>query len=392
MCHEEFHSHLADFGLPEQDIESLFFEIDQNKDGLIDLCEFESAYTRYVQCTSDSAFAVLPLQVKVNESYIVTDELLGEGGFATVYRGTVRKTGEAVAVKQMSDNQDCKLISLEVGLLRSCQHPGVIGFVDFLHDAPSYYMVTELVEGGELFDRIVSKEHYAEVDARKVIHRLLQVTEHLHSINIVHRDYKPENLLLKSMHDDSDMRLCDFGFATLAKGRSITQVVGTPGYMAPEVLHEKPYGVEVDLWATGILMFMLIEGAAPFYDEDPDKLDDLVKKAVLDFDPEMWCAVSPEAKDLVSLLLHRAPHMRITAQQALKHKWFTELEENLQFPLCGVTSDKIKSVKRNFARIRMKTAGRSIMMARSLSSLSNTSKFSSGPLSQGMSLSPCASP
>jgi len=274
--------------------------------------------------------------------------------------------GNAVAIKIIKDTNDVKPIKQEVALLRSCQHPGVITFEDFIHESTNYYMILELCEGGELFDRIVSKEAYAEVDARRVIRTLLQVTEHLHGMSIVHRDYKPENLLLKSLYDDSDMRLCDFGLATLASGRNLTEVVGTPGYMAPELLSrttqhdawflEVAYGTEVDLWAVGVLMFVLVEGAAPFYDDDPKLLDEQVKTAKLEFDDEMWEHCHKDAKELVTRLLEKKPEKRITATEALQHSWFAgHTDDDCTGPdhKLGVTLSHLQKLKRDLDTNRM---------------------------------------
>lgn len=385
----EFMTYLSDFGIPDDKVEALFYAMDTSADGTIDLCEFEQAFDEYIHITNDSAVSATPRAVPISRKYLISDTLLGEGGFASVMKGKLRDSGEPVAVKVIGDNVDCGPIKQEVALLRSCQHPGVIKFMDFIHESPNYYMVTELVEGGELFDRIVSKEAYAEADARKVILTLLRVTEHLHSLGIVHRDYKPENLLLKSMDDDSDMRLCDFGFATLAKGRSLTQVVGTPGYMAPELLKDEVYGAEVDLWSTGVLLYILIEGAAPFYDEDPDLLDEQVKAAVLDFDPEAWDPVSTEAKQLVQQLLQQDPENRITAAQALRHSWFDGDDCMLKTHQCRCTYSSLQKVKKDLAAVRLhKTIRLQCILRKSLSNLSPSTSLRYIPSSPNSPQSP----
>jgi len=147
-----------------------------------------------------------------------------------------------------------------VGIISKLQHPHVVKYFDFTQDRSHYYIVLEVVAGGELFDRIVQRVYYSEKEARDLVWVLLDVLHHIHGKRIAHRDLKPENLLLKSTHNDHDIKLADFGFATEAK-KPMRELCGTPAYVAPEIINEKPYGLEVDMWSCGVIVFILLGGS-----------------------------------------------------------------------------------------------------------------------------------
>jgi calcium/calmodulin-dependent protein kinase I len=143
------------------------------------------------------------------------------------------------------------------------------------------------VEGGELFDRIVSKSYYNEKEARDVIHTLLTAVKYCHDRDIVHRDLKPENLLLASTTDDAGLKLADFGFAAKAVGNVLRTQCGTPGYVAPEILMDKPHGKAVDMWSIGVICYIVLGGYPPFHDENQKNLFRLIKAAKYEFHPGM---------------------------------------------------------------------------------------------------------
>lgn len=137
----------------------------------------------------------------------------------------------------------------------------------------------------------------------------------------MHRDLKPENLLLTSKNDDADVKLADFGFAAKAPTQCLTTQCGTPGYVAPEILKDKPHGRPVDLWSLGVIAYILLGGYPPFHDENQKNLFRLIKAGRYEFHPEYWGGVSEEAKDFIRHLLEVNPDKRYTADQALKHSW-----------------------------------------------------------------------
>lgn len=194
----------------------------------------------------------------------------------------LQSSGEEVAVKCLdmkkidSDPTGLDDLRRETSLLGSCDHPNIIKCYDFLPDPKNcmYWMVLEIVDGGELFDRIIKKEKYNEAEARDTILELLEALKYLHDRQIVHRDLKPENLLLKSKKSDSALKLADFGFATTCNGDDQHAQCGTPGYVAPEIIKPKGnlgirYGVAVDMWSCGVILYILLGGYPPFYGDDP---------------------------------------------------------------------------------------------------------------------------
>uniref|UniRef100_A0A671RA62 calcium/calmodulin-dependent protein kinase n=1 Tax=Sinocyclocheilus anshuiensis TaxID=1608454 RepID=A0A671RA62_9TELE len=179
------------------------------------------------------------------------------------------------------------------------------------------------VTGGELFEDIVAREYYSEADASHCIHQILDSVHHIHQHDIVHRDLKPENLLLASKCKNAAVKLADFGLAIEVQGdqQAWFGFAGTPGYLSPEVLRKEAYGKPVDIWACGVILYILLVGYPPFWDEDQHKLYQQIKAGAYDFPSPEWDTVTPEAKNLINQMLTINPAKRITAQEALKHPW-----------------------------------------------------------------------
>ncbi|XP_035745272.1 calcium/calmodulin-dependent protein kinase type II delta chain isoform X3 [Egretta garzetta] len=199
-----------------------------------------------------------------------------------------------------------------------------------LHDSISeegfHYLVFDLVTGGELFEDIVAREYYSEADASHCIQQILESVNHCHLNGIVHRDLKPENLLLASKSKGAAVKLADFGLAIEVQGEQQAWFgfAGTPGYLSPEVLRKDPYGKPVDMWACGVILYILLVGYPPFWDEDQHRLYQQIKAGAYDFPSPEWDTVTPEAKDLINKMLTINPAKRITASEALKHPWICQ--------------------------------------------------------------------
>jgi len=258
-------------------------------------------------------------------------EELGSGSFSVVKLCVNKKNGKKYAAKIIDRGNDdpkkLEMVISESKILQAVHHPNIIELVD-LYQSPSHYiMVLELVTGGELFDKIVELQFYSEKDASKVTQSLLSSLEHMHSKNIVHRDLKPENLLLSSSNPDADIKLADFGLAEfLPEGvPSLTSAVGTPGYLSPEILLTleggPPYGTSTDMWSTGVILYILLCGFPPFYEEDEEDLYDSIIEGKFSFPDPYWSKVSDSAKDLITKLLVVDPNHRISSKQALEHPW-----------------------------------------------------------------------
>ncbi|RTG89736.1 calcium/calmodulin-dependent protein kinase (CaM kinase) II [Schistosoma bovis] len=184
------------------------------------------------------------------------------------------------------------------------------------------------VTGGELFEDIVAREFYSEADASNCMQQIIESVNYCHQNNIVHRDLKPENLLLASKSKGAAVKLADFGLAIEVQGDQPAWFgfAGTPGYLSPEVLRKEPYGKAVDVWACGVILYILLVGYPPFWDEDQNRLYSQIKSGAYDYPSPEWDTVTPEAKNLINLMLTVSPARRITAAEALKHPWICQRE------------------------------------------------------------------
>ncbi|XP_062352939.1 calcium/calmodulin-dependent protein kinase type II subunit gamma isoform X1 [Cinclus cinclus] len=219
--------------------------------------------------------------------------------------------------------QDHQKLEREARICRLLKHPNIVRLHDSISEEGFHYLVFDLVTGGELFEDIVAREYYSEADASHCIHQILESVNHIHQHDIVHRDLKPENLLLASKCKGAAVKLADFGLAIEVQGEQQAWFgfAGTPGYLSPEVLRKDPYGKPVDIWACGVILYILLVGYPPFWDEDQHKLYQQIKAGAYDFPSPEWDTVTPEAKNLINQMLTINPAKRITADQALKHPW-----------------------------------------------------------------------
>lgn len=226
--------------------------------------------------------------------------------------------------------QDLDRLQTEMDILKKVKHANIIALEDLFETADHFYIVTELVTGGELFDKIVEKGNYSEHDAAILVRKMLSAIDYLHHLGIVHRDLKPENLLLKDHSDISEVKLADFGLSKIVgqAGMTLMQTAcGTPGYVAPEVLKACGYGPEVDLWSIGVITYILLCGFPPFYHEELPLLFDQIMEAQYEFPEEYWDPISQDAKDFIKKLLVVEPEQRMNTTQALDHPWLVNAEK-----------------------------------------------------------------
>ncbi|KAH7822669.1 putative CAMK/CAMK1 protein kinase [Monocercomonoides exilis] len=257
-------------------------------------------------------------------------ELLGEGHFAKVRKARHKASGKYVAIKFIDKRQIIsdphQLISLfsEINIMKSLKHPHIIRLLDVYETDDKLCLITELATGGELFDKIVDRGSYSERDASLLMLSLFNALRYLHSKNIAHRDLKPENILYESDAPTAAVKITDFGLSKVVDKKKMMQTCcGTPGYVAPEVLTFAGYGPEVDLWSMGVLMYVLLCGFPPFYDENDAALFAQIQSGKYEFISPYWDTISAEAKDLISKLLVVDPKKRLTAEQAVSHPWFS---------------------------------------------------------------------
>ncbi|KAK2166756.1 hypothetical protein NP493_1303g00033 [Ridgeia piscesae] len=263
-------------------------------------------------------------KVKKFDATYIRGRLLGEGSTCKVYECRQRGSDSRWAVKIMEKKtQSSTSFALaEIGTLLNLNHTNVIRMKEVFETESQLHIVLELVTGGELFERIVTIGSYTEKDAAFCVRHILEGLKYLHDNDIVHRDLKPENLLYKDESENSVLKIADFGLATISNNHVLLQTVcGTPGYCAPEVLKSTSYGKAVDIWAVGVIIYILLCGYEPFYDENQSKLFKKILKCDYVFHKDCWSDISENAKDLISRMLVLNPAKRLTAGQALKHRW-----------------------------------------------------------------------
>ncbi|KAG8574560.1 hypothetical protein GDO81_009228 [Engystomops pustulosus] len=254
-------------------------------------------------------------------------EEIGKGAFSVVRRCVKLCTGHEYAAKIINTKKlsarDHQKLEREARICRLLKHPNIVRLHDSISEEGFHYLIFDLVTGGELFEDIVAREYYSEADASHCLHQILESVCFTHSCDIVHRDLKPENLLLASKCKGAAVKLADFGLAIEVQGdqQAWFGFAGTPGYLSPEVLRKEAYGKPVDIWACGVILYILLVGYPPFWDEDQHKLYQQIKAGAYDFPSPEWDTVTPEAKNLINQMLTINPAKRITAHEALKHPW-----------------------------------------------------------------------
>ncbi|OBS78452.1 hypothetical protein A6R68_19166 [Neotoma lepida] len=279
----------------------------------------------------------------------------GRGAFSEVMLAQERGSAHLVALKCIPKKAlrgKEALVENEIAVLRRISHPNIVALED-VHESPSHlYLAMELVTGGELFDRIMERGSYTEKDASHLVGQVLGAVSYLHSLGIVHRDLKPENLLYATPFEDSKIMVSDFGLSKIQAGNMLGTACGTPGYVAPELLEQKPYGKAVDVWALGVISYILLCGYPPFYDESDPELFSQILRASYEFDSPFWDDISESAKDFIRHLLERDPQKRFTCQQALQHLWISG-DAALDKDILGSVSEQIQ---KNFARTHWKVS------------------------------------
>jgi len=270
--------------------------------------------------------------VQIRSSYSIGAKL-GTGGFAVVRKCKRRSDNKVFALKVINkknlEKDDLVILESEVNIMRIVHHKNIVHLYDVFDSKTKMCLVLDLLEGGELFDRIIEKGHLTEKLAADAFSQILSSLNYLHERSIVHRDLKPENLLFETKEDGSPIKLIDFGLAGSCKTAPLKTPCGTPNYVAPEILRRQPYGTQADMWSAGVILYIILCGFPPFYDENDDlaRLYKKIKKAEYDMPSPYWDNVSDGAKDLVKRCLQTDPKKRLTARQALLHDWLKEASD-----------------------------------------------------------------
>ncbi|XP_069800550.1 calcium/calmodulin-dependent protein kinase type 1G isoform X2 [Dendropsophus ebraccatus] len=289
----------------------------------------------------------------IRETFVFM-EVLGSGAFSEVYLVKQRATGQHYAlkcIKKVNSSRDRSLEN-EIAVLKKIKHENIVTLEDIYESSSHFYLVMQLVSGGELFDRILERGVYTEKDASNVIRQVLSAVKYLHDNGIVHRDLKPENLLYLTADENAKIMITDFGLSKMEESGIMSTACGTPGYVAPEVLAQKPYSKAVDCWSIGVITYILLCGYPPFYEETESKLFEKIKDGSYEFESPFWDDISKSAKDFISCLLEKDPKKRYNCESALTHPWIagnTALHRDIY------RSVSIQ-IKKNFAKSRWRQA------------------------------------
>ena len=261
----------------------------------------------------------------IRQRYKMLD-VVGHGKYGVVYKAECKADPSmffAVKVLKCTSQMDKKSIMDEVKIIKDLDHPNILKYYEQMEDGPYIFIVTEYCSGGELLERISSKEQFKESEAAGIFEKLLKAINHCHSKNIAHRDLKPENILYSSRDEHAEIKLIDFGLAKKSDRylKTYQTMVGTPYYIAPEVI-DGNYTYSCDVWSLGIILHIMLSGYMPFSGSTDEEVFRSIKKGKLSFENPVWEKVTPPGKDLILKLLEPDENKRLTAAEALEHEWF----------------------------------------------------------------------
>ncbi|XP_073282665.1 phosphoenolpyruvate carboxylase kinase 2-like [Primulina huaijiensis] len=261
----------------------------------------------------------------LKRNYRVGEEI-GRGRFGVVFRCQSVDTGDCVAVKSIekriiqNDAVDSRCIPNEAKFTSLVSdHQNVLGIFDVYEDDEFLHLVVEYCGSTDLYQRITARPHFTELEAHRVMVPLMEAISHCHSRGVAHRDIKPDNILFNS---DNVLKLADFGSAEcFHSGELMSGIVGTPYYVAPEVVAAREYNEKVDIWSAGIILYILITGIPPFYGDSVTEIFESVLRANLRFPKTILSSPSCEVKDLLRQMLCKDVFRRFSAEQVLAHPW-----------------------------------------------------------------------
>uniref|UniRef100_A0A674JLM4 non-specific serine/threonine protein kinase n=1 Tax=Terrapene triunguis TaxID=2587831 RepID=A0A674JLM4_9SAUR len=275
--------------------------------------------------------------IQFTDGYEVKEDI-GVGSYSICKRCIHKATNMEYAVKIIDKSKRDPTEEIEI-LLRYGQHPNIITLKDVYDDGKYVYVVTELMKGGELLDKILRQKFFSEREASAVLLTITRTVEYLHAQGVVHRDLKPSNILyVDESGNPESIRICDFGFAKQLRAENglLMTPCYTANFVAPEVLKRQGYDAACDIWSLGVLLYTMLTGYTPFAngpDDTPEEILARIGSGKFSLTGGYWNSVSVTAKDLVSKMLHVDPHQRLTAAQVLRHPWIVDSDQLPQYQL-----------------------------------------------------------
>ncbi|MBZ3882596.1 Ribosomal protein S6 kinase alpha-3 [Sciurus carolinensis] len=275
--------------------------------------------------------------IQFTDGYEVKEDI-GVGSYSVCKRCIHKATNMEFAVKIIDKSKRDPTEEIEI-LLRYGQHPNIITLKDVYDDGKYVYVVTELMKGGELLDKILRQKFFSEREASAVLFTITKTVEYLHAQGVVHRDLKPSNILyVDESGNPESIRICDFGFAKQLRAENglLMTPCYTANFVAPEVLKRQGYDAACDIWSLGVLLYTMLTGYTPFAngpDDTPEEILARIGSGKFSLSGGYWNSVSDTAKDLVSKMLHVDPHQRLTAALVLRHPWIVHWDQLPQYQL-----------------------------------------------------------
>ena len=314
-------------------------------------CDNESDFQKWSQCLK-----IATKYSNLNDVFEIK-ETLGSGSFSLVKLGINKITKEKVAVKIMNKEKmnTTRLESArtEIEIMKICQHPNIIHFIDSNETEDKIYIFMEFCEGGTLYNFLKDRNFILNEDlAVNIVHKICMAVYYFHSFGITHRDLKPENILMTSNDDNADIRILDFGLSKIiGPNEKCSEPYGTIIYCAPEIIQDYPYTKNVDSWSIGVITYIMLYGNLPFFDKNRSKLVRLITRENPIFKGPKQ--VSEEAKNFVQRLLIKDQNKRMNIKEALEHKWF--LKYNKDFINYRMKNKDKKNVFELYTSLNMTT-------------------------------------
>lgn len=325
-------------------ISDVMKETDTFVDSEEDLSAIYSNSGRSDHVGSQRLNLALKKKKKFSDLYTITDKIhRGSAGVVKKCYSEARNMEFAVKIIERNSQTDEQVLQ-EVSIMNYLDHENLVGVVDFFEEDDFYYIVMELMKGGDVFDRILSLRNYTENDARDLARMLLVAVDEMHKNGVAHRDIKPQNLFLECKDCNCNIKVGDFGFAKrVHTTKSLTVKLGTPSYVAPEVVKNQPYDQSCDMWSVGVVIYVMLCGYTPFREKTQDKVFERIKTGSYAFDPADWSMISEEAKALIRGLMCIDPDKRLTARQALDSHW-----------IAGVSKQQLKRTSLESSKKRLR--------------------------------------